>query len=196
MRAEILAAGEIGFSKVIAGCLGSNQAGKTHFYQKHMCHHMPDNMDLGWISALTNVFLIRHPARVIASYAAKLEGPTMVDIGFHRQLAMIEGLEAKGQSPVVIESHDVRADPEAMLRKLCLAIDLPFETAMLSWPAGGHKADGAWAPHWYPAVHRSTGFAGAESDLPELHGEYENLLSQALPYYEDMRRRKIGAALR
>ena len=29
---------------------------------------------------------------------------------------------------------------------------------MLSWPAGRRETDGVWAPAWYDAVERSTGF--------------------------------------
>jgi Sulfotransferase domain len=29
---------------------------------------------------------------------------------------------------------------------------------MLRWPAGPRDSDGAWAPYWYAAVWKSTGF--------------------------------------
>ncbi len=29
---------------------------------------------------------------------------------------------------------------------------------MLAWPAGPRSSDGVWAPYWYDAVWRSTGF--------------------------------------
>lgn len=89
-----------------------------------------------------------------------------------------------GGNPVVIDSDDIQADPEGMLRKLCNAIGVSFTRKMLHWPAGGNEADGAWAPHWYAAVHRSTGFEAAEGPLPKLGGIYADLAMQALPYYE------------
>ena len=51
-------------------------------YQKHMTHHMTDAVPVAWMRDVRNVFLIRHPARVIASYAAKREAPTLDDLGF------------------------------------------------------------------------------------------------------------------
>jgi len=54
---------------------------------------------------------------------------------------------------------------------------------MLSWPVGGHACDGVWASHWYGAVHRSTGFAGPEAALPELHGAVADLAAQGMPAY-------------
>jgi hypothetical protein len=88
---------------------------------------------------------------------------------------------------VVIDSHDVRAAPGPALQALCAAIDLPFDAAMLSWPAGGCADDGVWAAHWYDAVHRSTGFAGAEGPLPDLPPDLQALCARTLPIYHAMR---------
>jgi len=183
MRAESLAGGETDPDKVISACLGSVPNGKPHSYQKHMTHHMIPQIDRGWMRDVTNVFLIRHPARVIASYAAKRENPTADDIGFRQQFELFDYVRGLGQTPVVIDSADVRADPKATLNGLCDALGLTFDPAMLCWPKGGNAADGAWAPHWYGAVHASTGFAGAEGDLPILTSAYAELEQKTLPYY-------------
>ena len=105
----------------------------------------------------------------------------LADIGFDRQLMLFERLGG-----LVIDSGDIRADPEGMLRKLCAAIDLPFDPAMLRWPAGPRPEDGVWAPHWYGAIHQSTGFAGPEGDLPGLSGANAEVMAAALPYYEQL----------
>ncbi len=187
MRDRIIAAGETDPGKVIAGCTGSNPAQKPHFYQKHMTQHMLPSFDRGWLEQVTNVFLIRHPARVVASYADKLESPTLDDIGFRQQAELFDLVASWDKPPLVIDCADIRRDPETMLTGLCDALGLPFDPAMLTWPKGGNSADGAWADHWYGAVHRSTGFAGAEGPLPELTGAYAELASAALPYYARLR---------
>lgn len=175
MRAEILAAQDTDPAKVAALCA---QPGRPHMYMKHMPHHMLDGFPMEWAKACVNIHLIRHPARVIASYAAKREAPSFADIGFGQQTALYDQIGG-----LVIDSADIRADPEGMLRKLCKAIDLPFDPAMLSWPAGARPEDGVWASHWYGAVHKSTGFAGAEGPLPKLSGDEELLLEESLPHY-------------
>jgi hypothetical protein len=142
---------------------------------------------------MVNVFLIRHPARVAASFSAKYDRPTLSDIGFQQQFELYQSLIDQGQSPVVIDSADIRRDPEGMLRKLCDAIGLPFTPAMLRWPQGGHKDDGVWAAHWYEAVHRSTGFAPAEGPLPELDKEKAALAEAALPYYLPLKEVSLSA---
>ncbi len=58
---------------------------------------------------------------------------------------------------------------------------------MLHWPAGPKPYDGVWAPHWYNAVHRSTGFDAAEGPLPDLPGDYRALAAAALPIYDRLR---------
>ncbi len=180
MGAEILEAHETDPNQVEIAC---EQSGNPHLYMKHMPHHMIEGFPMGWAKECVNIHLIRHPARVIASYAAKREMPTLGDIGFAQQAEVYDQLGG-----LVVDSTDIRADPEGMLRKICEAINLPFDPAMLHWPAGPRAEDGIWAKHWYTAVHRSSGFAGAEGPLPTLEAPLTQLLDQAMPYYESMRR--------
>lgn len=186
MAAEIIAAHESDPEKVAERCLDTIPAQKPHFYMKHMPHHMIDGFPTVWAKECVNIHLIRHPARVIASYGVKRSDITDDDIGFRQQAELFDQIGG-----IVIDSAEIRQDPENMLKKLCAAIDLPFDPAMLSWSAGPRADDGIWAAHWYNAVHKSTGFAGAEGDLPMLTGRDVNLLENALPYYEKMAAHKI-----
>jgi hypothetical protein len=179
MRDEILKAHETDPNKVSSAC---QRAGEPHLYMKHMPHHMVDGFPMDWATGCVHVHLIRHPARVIASYAAKREAPTFEDIGFSQQSRLFDTLGG-----IVIDSTDIRADPEGMLRKLCTAVDLPFDPAMLHWPAGARSEDGIWAQHWYHAVHQSSGFAGAEGPLPVLDPAMTEILDQAMPYYQKLK---------
>ena len=185
MRAEILAAQPSDPAAVARDCAGPPPGGRAHWYQKHMCQHMLDATPLDWAEGARHLFLIRHPARVIASYARKRERPTMADLGFARQEALFDRFGG-----IVLDSAEIRARPEAALRRLCDALGLSFDPAMLRWPPGGHAADGVWAPHWYHDVHRSTGFADAEGPLPELDGDHAALCRAAMPHY----RRLVEAA--
>jgi hypothetical protein len=186
MRDEIVAAHETDPVNVAAACAGPIPDGKAHFYMKHMPHHMIRSFPLDWARDCVNVHLIRHPARVVASYVAKREKPTLSDIGFARQTELFE----RFQGPV-LDSADIRDDPEGMLRKLCEAIGLDFDEAMLAWPSGPKPFDGVWAAHWYGAVHGSTGFAGPEGPIPSLSGDEAALAEAALPHYEALAARRI-----
>lgn len=184
MQAEILASQPNDVAQVITDCLGPVPGGKAHWYQKHMTHHMVPGMPTDWLDDFVNVYLIRDPARVVASYRAKRENPELEDLGFTQQLDLLHRFPGP-----VIDSSDIRADPERMLKKLCAEIGMPWDDAMLAWPAGGHKDDGAWAPHWYGAVHTSTGFDGVEKPAPNENGA---LMDAALPIYQEMVAKKIS----
>ena len=74
----------------------------------------------------------------------------------------------------MIDSADLLRAPEATLRALCAALDVPFDPAMLAWPAGRRDTDGVWAPHWYDSVSASTGFGPyREQDRAELPPELD-----------------------
>lgn len=184
MRDAVLAAQPTDPAAVAAQCAGPPPQGRPHVYQKHMVHHILPGFPRGWMRACRHAFLIRHPARVIASYAVKRERPTLEDLGFPQQTAMFEAVcDATGSAPPVVDSADIRADPAVALSALCAALGIPFVPAMLSWPAGPKPFDGVWAPHWYGAVHRSTGFDAAEGPLPVLDGDMARLEAAALPHY-------------
>ncbi|MBI1417206.1 MAG: HAD family hydrolase [Limimaricola sp.] len=186
MREAILATQENDPDKVAQACLGPIPGGKPHLYMKHMAHHMVAGLPLDWAKDCVNIHLIRHPARVITSYGAKRDAMTLEDIGFAQQARIFDMLGG-----LVIDSADIRADPETMLRRLCVEIDLPWDSAMLHWPAGGRPEDGVWASHWYGAVHRSTGFAGPEGPLPELAGDEAALADAAIPFYSALHQRRL-----
>jgi hypothetical protein len=185
MRAEVLAAQLTDPAEVAAACAAEPAEGaeRRHVYQKHMAHHVA-GLPLGWAEGAVHVHLIRHPARVIASYGAKRAALEEADLGYAAQAALLDRLEGP-----VIDTTRLRADPGAMLRRLCAEIGLPWRPAMLRWPAGGHPADGVWAAHWYDAAHRSTGFAGAEGPPPEV--DRVDLMRATLPFYEAMAARAL-----
>lgn len=180
MRGEILASQSADAAAVTAELSGPNKGNRPHFYQKHMTHHMLPEFDLRWMQQAKNVFLIRHPSRVIASYTKKREQPVLDDLGYEMQVNLFKS----ANDPIVLDSVDIRANPEGVLRALCEALNLEFDPAMLHWKAGGHPDDGVWAAHWYGAVHQSTGFAGPEGPLPDLSGNASDLMDQAMPFYD------------
>ena len=191
MRNEILAACENDWRLVRDGCLRREQAGKPVFYQKQMTHHMLPAIERAWLAEVSNVFLIRHPTRVVASYAAKRENPTLADLGFVQQVELFD-LALRSGEALVVDAEDVLRDPRGMLELLCERLGLGFEEAMLSWNAGARPDDGVWGKHWYGAVNRSTGFAAPRNAYFESIDGMGSLVAQALPYYE----RLAGVALK
>lgn len=155
-------------------------------YEKHMAHHMLPAIGLDWIADRRNAFLIRDPAEVLASYTAKRAEVTLDDIGAVRQREIFEReAERLGRAPPVVRGADVLADPEGVLKALCAALEIPFLGEMLSWPPGRRASDGVWAPAWYDAVERSTGFAQPERRAyPPLSDPLRRVADAARPHYE------------
>lgn len=186
MNDEVLAAQPNDWRDVVPQLLAPTPNDVPVFYQKHMTHHMLPSFGLDWMSECRNAFLIRDPALVLASYVTKRENVQLADIGFAQQ-AEIFAREADrlGHAPPVIEGVDVLRDPAATLSKLCTALGIPWTDEMLLWPPGRRATDGVWAPAWYDAVERSTGFGPppAEATAP-LADHLRHIADAARPHYE------------
>lgn len=190
---EVIAHGETDWRKVVGWLTGGVPGGKRVFYQKQMTHHLLPEIDRAWLARVTNCFLIRDPAEVIASYIKKNDEPSLEDIGFAQQAEIFDWVCAhNGGSPPVIDAHDILENPERTLRLLCEAVGVAFTEAMLSWAPGLRDTDGVWAKHWYGEVATSTGFrqqtrrepAAVPERLREVHGRarefYERLHAHRL----------------
>ncbi len=185
MREEVLGSQPTDWRKVANAASGPPPNGAKLWYQKHMTHHMLPAIGRDWMRACRHAFLIRHPARVLASYAAKRETVALSDIGFVEQEALFEqAAEIAGDAPPVIDADALLADPPAVLQALCKALAIPFSERMLSWPAGPRDTDGVWAAHWYDAVNKSTGFGPARPLATLEDPGLKSIEAAALPIYE------------
>lgn len=152
---------------------------------KNMAHHL-ELMDQAFVDHVTNVFLIRNPGQILASYSQVIVAPTLRDIGVEYQFNLFERLKKKGEQPIVIDSGVILKDPEAVLRKLCGLIGIPFMTEMLRWNPGPKDYDGAWAKYWYANVHKSSGFELQPTSNRPLASHLHELNDKAQRYYEQL----------
>jgi len=191
MRDEVLASQPLDWREVAARLTTDQPAAVC--YQKQMCHHMLSDFGLEWTAACRNAFLIRDPAAVLASYIKKRAEVTLDDIGVVRQRELFDReADRLGRAPPVVEGVDVLAGPERTLNALCAALEIPYTDEMLKWPPGRRDSDGVWAPAWYEAVERSTGFeAPARADQPPLTDDLARIADQARPHYEALARFKL-----
>ena len=192
-REEVVAAYPTDWRAVVGQITGPVPGGKPIYYQKHMTHHMLPGLDEEWLAEFANVFLIRDPRAVIASYVQKRQSITLEDTGLPRQLALFEAVGRRsGTVPPVLDAAQVLADPAGTLRRLCTALDIDFDDRMLNWPAGPRPTDGVWAKYWYHTVERSTGFQEPEDTKSELPPELESLAEDCRPYYEQLATHRLG----
>jgi hypothetical protein len=179
-RDEILASQPTDWRRVVPALLHPPLPdGVTTQYQKHMTHHLTDDVGRHWLGALTHAFLIRDPAHVVASYARVRGEPTLDDIGVVRQHELFTSYGGP-----VVDAADVLRDPAATLWALCAALGIDWDPAMLSWAPGPRPTDGVWAPHWYASVEASTGFAAPDPAPPDVPAHLSALVDEARPYYD------------
>ena len=186
MRAEILQAQNPDGEAVIQKLVYEPSPAPVLF-MKHMAHHLVE-LDWAFMADTINVLLIRDPEEVLISFSKVIENPVLRDIGIKKQADLYEYLCGLGQQPVVLDGKDVRNHPEAVLKALCIRLELPFYEQMLNWKPGAIEEDGVWAPHWYTAVHKSTGFQPWKASTRTLPGFLSSLNAEAQPYYSVLRK--------
>ncbi|MEM7298906.1 MAG: sulfotransferase family protein [Bacteroidota bacterium] len=156
-------------------------------FLKNMAHHHID-MEWDYLLDMQNVFLIRDPKQLIASFAQVIPHPTMQDIGLKLEAELQQFLREKGHAnPIVIDSNDVLPNPENGLQQLCNKLGIAFDQNMLHWEEGPIKEDGAWAEYWYKNVHNSTGFVKQKTSERPLPDHCVELYQEALPYYNKLK---------
>jgi hypothetical protein len=186
-RDQVIAAGDTDWRRVAAWLTGPIPGGKAIWYQKHMTHHLLAHIDRRWLAELTHVFLIRDPCEVLLSYIKSRPHVTAEDIGVLQQREIFGYLqELRAETPPVIDAGEFLQAPEAHLRALCAALGIAFTPRMLQWPAGPRPSDGVWAPHWYEAVLRSTGFEPYRARERQVPDEYHDIVQAVMPAFEEM----------
>lgn len=165
---------------------------KPVLFFKNMAHHLA-GLDRAFLGEITNVLLTRDPREMLPSLAEQLPSPTLRDTGLGEQVEILEAALRSGNPPVVLDARELLLDPAGVLRRACERLNIPFDEAMLRWPAGPKPEDGIWARHWYRNVHASTGFGEYRPKPGPFPKSLEPLLRECLPFYENLRRHAITA---
>ena len=153
---------------------------------KQMAAHLSLFDSWDWLDACRNVILVRAPEPVVASYTAQVSTPSVDALGYTAQAELLHRMEDRG-NVLVLESSRLLADPAGVLGRLCERLALPFDEAMLSWPAGPKPEDGAWAEHWYATTHASTDFAlPRKRPAPEIPVAFAAVVAEARPIYDQL----------
>lgn len=190
-REEILKAQSVNLQELKNDVFFSEYDTANVFF-KNMAHHF-DGLDLSFLLKFRNVFLIRSPKQLIASFAQVIPNPTILDIGLKLEYEIFEFLTKENQEVIVLDSNEVLKNPSSILTQLCAEIEIPFSQNMLSWNAGPRVEDGVWAPHWYRNVHQSTSFKKQKTSSREFPERLNNLLEEAQVYYNLLSKHTIKA---
>lgn len=180
---EVIASMETDPKKIVETLLTFNE--KPVLFIKNMAHHHID-IEERFFTSVINVFFIRNPKQIIASYAHINPYPTMIDIGMKKLHELYQYVKRLGQNPPIIDAGELLKNPKQMLQRLCERVGISFEEAMLSWEAGPKPYDGVWAKYWYENVHRSTGFMPQPTSYRPIPEHLVPLYKEALPYYQEL----------
>jgi len=187
-RDQVIASQPTDWRVVLAGLAGGPLPGGAVIgYAKHMTHHLLPEVDRAALAPFRHAHLIRDPRELLASYTRVRAEPTLADLGLRQQAEIFETFGGP-----VVDSRDLLTDPEGTLRALCRALAVPFDGAMLAWPAGPRASDGVWAPYWYDSVRSSTGFAAYRAPSAALAARLEPLAEQCRPYFTRLHRYRIA----
>ena len=190
-REEVLANVECDGDEVMRELLEETPDSPPVLFMKQMAHHLVE-LDESFLEKTNNIFLVRDPEQMLPSLTIQLPDAGLADTGLRRQWELYEQLLAAGQRPAIIDSRELLLDPKGVLAALCDHLDIPFCDDMLSWEAGPREEDGIWAPHWYHAVHKSTGFSAYQhkTDFPD---RLRPLLAECAPWYDQLYAHAIRA---
>ena len=191
-RDEILEHQENDAQRVIDYLTGPVPGGAPVWYQKHMAHHLLDDVPRPWLDLVEHAFLIRNPKDMLTSLMQIIPNPTLPETGLPQQVEIFERtVRRTGKTPPVLDARDVLDAPRESLTKFCAALGLPFEETMLSWKPGRRDTDGIWAKYWYGAVEESTSFMPYTSKNIDVPEHLLPVLEGAVELYDRLARHKL-----
>ena len=96
-----------------------------------------------------------------------------------------------GHIPIVLDSRYLLQNPQLILKKLCLLLNISFDKIMLQCKKGARKEDGIWAKYWYKNVHSSSSFLPYSEKSIILNNSNLALAKKCKPYYEFLTSKSI-----
>ena len=135
-------------------------------FVKDMAYHPGPHLTAELLAGLRNSFIIRDPARALTSFAKRWPDFTWDEAGYEAQARAFELVaELTGETPPVIDSDELRAEPEAVVAAWCAAVDLPYLPEAMTWEPGLPPELDLWED-WYDGVAESPGFLPPSSSPP------------------------------
>lgn len=192
-REQVLAAQSADAERVIEEVI-LGPCDRPVLFMKQMAHHLLA-VDRAFLAKTRNVLLIRDPEEMLPSLAKNLRSPRLADTGLAFQTTLARDLLRLGQDAPVLDARELLMDPRNVLAELCRRLSIAFDDAMLSWTPGAREEDGVWAPHWYSAVHGSSGFEPYRKKTAPFPNALKPLLDECRPHYEELSETAIRAGV-
>lgn len=161
--------------------------------------------DRRFLAAARHAFLIRRPDEIAASLYAVIQTIKSRDarypdmgiesIGLKALHELYAGVrDAGGHHPVVIDSGDLVARPEATMAAYCAAVGLPFISSALTWKPGV-RPEWRRSARWHVDVSASSGFESPErryAHTVETSEELARYAAHHVPFYEKLHAQRLN----
>jgi hypothetical protein len=164
-------------------------AARQPVFFKDMCSHCfePLVADETILNQINNTFLVRDPAKAIASYYAMNPDVSLEEIGLMQISRVFERVaDLKGEAPIVVDADDLEDNPDGIIRAYCRRLGLAFIPEAMTWNPG-HKAEWEIWKDWHRDAAQSTGiqksmetFEVTIDNSDHLKGFYDRLK----PFYD------------
>ena len=148
--------------------------------------------DPAFLARMTHCFLIRDPVESILSYYHRDPDFSLFEVGIEAQHQLYQTLRTAGISPLVITSDDLRADPQATLRRYWSHVGLADAPHAFEWD---NKVPKGWEA--VKGWHRDTLNSGAikkaastrdyRAELAALGAPFTTYDSHHRPFYDALK---------
>ena len=150
-----------------------------------------------FLDEFQHTFLIRDPAKVLASMYNQWQEFTLDEAAFPDLHAMFELVVNRyGEIPPVIDSDDLLADPHGITEAYCKAVGIPFLPEALEWEEGDREEVRWYGGAWHDSLSASTGLTPQKSEYRASVTDNEFLQEMyrlCKPHYEALAKHKLSA---
>jgi Sulfotransferase domain len=156
-------------------------------FVKEMAYQLGPLLRADVLARFTSSFLVRDPAWAIPSLLRVWPDATIEEAGYRAQLEAFDlATEVQGAPPPVLDSDDLRRDPDGVVERWCAAVGIEHRPEALRWEPGMPADWGRWGS-WFEAAAASTGFAPpSDAPPPPLTGRAADLVERCRPAYDAM----------
>jgi hypothetical protein len=157
-------------------------------FVKEMAYHVAPCLSAEFVRAFQSTFIVRHPARALASLRERLPDFTVEEAGYEQQLRLMRlAREVSTDDLVVIDGDDLRRSPESVVAAYCRRTGLPHRPESLRWEPELLPDWEPWA-RWHEDVAASTGIRppASEPDEGPPDGVDPELYARCVDLYEQM----------
>lgn len=167
------------------------QAERPLFF-KDMPHHLGPLLGPDVLARWHSTFLIRDPAWTLPSMARIWPDVTDDELGFEAQRRAFDLCrELTGEIPLVIDSADLRREPEAVIRAWCDEVGVEFLPEALIWEPGMPEQWLEWE-EWFSSTAKTSGFVPPQPrPEPEVTPEQAERIAVAREHYDVLKAHRL-----